>query len=294
MASKVYPLPKLYHPDFALPNVKPKGPVEIDWDNPITRDLRACFIPDAHGTMREVISGDGPISDTGSVRATQHGLIRAYDPTTPDQSEYTVQDAYNILSPSGHSIFVIVDYDALTNYGGLCSCSTTVTSHGWTLDTGSAPTRKDIAFLRSNGSGYNQWAGDISGNDISAGDTFKRICVTSSDNLIGTQPKIYIDGVETTSYDNILNTDTGAITVSTSNMFIGARKDDASKLDGGIHMVCIFDRELSEAEVKELTGTPFQILRPAIPLTYFVPAAAPAGGNEPLFYHHQRMLSRCS
>ena len=22
--------------------------------------------------------------------------------------------------------------------------------------------------------------------------------------------------------------------------------------------------------------------------------AAPAGGNEPLFYHHQRMLSRCS
>ncbi len=38
MAAKVYPLPKLYHPDFAF-NVKPKGPVEIDWNDPITNEL---------------------------------------------------------------------------------------------------------------------------------------------------------------------------------------------------------------------------------------------------------------
>ena len=32
-------LPKQYSPDFSSPKVKPVGPVELDWGNPITKGL---------------------------------------------------------------------------------------------------------------------------------------------------------------------------------------------------------------------------------------------------------------
>jgi len=51
-------------------------------------------------------------------------------------------------------------------------------------------------------------------------------------------------------------------------------------------------------EEPTLTGTTVlahpRVINPTAQILQFPPPAAPAGGNEPLFYHHQRMLSRCS
>ena len=41
-------LPKEFLPGFGQPGVKPTGPLEIDWDNPLTRGLSHCFVFDSN------------------------------------------------------------------------------------------------------------------------------------------------------------------------------------------------------------------------------------------------------
>jgi len=41
----LYPLPKQYSTDFSNPKKKPVGDVEIDWSNPLTKGLKAFYMP---------------------------------------------------------------------------------------------------------------------------------------------------------------------------------------------------------------------------------------------------------
>ena len=41
-------LPKQFHIDFRIPGMKPVGPVEIDYDNPLARSLDAFMLFDGY------------------------------------------------------------------------------------------------------------------------------------------------------------------------------------------------------------------------------------------------------
>ena len=56
----VFELPLVAHPDFAIPGVKPKGEVEIDWNHPLTQGLVACWI----NTSRNLVTDKPPGATT--------------------------------------------------------------------------------------------------------------------------------------------------------------------------------------------------------------------------------------
>ena len=43
--STVLDLPRIAHPDFAFPGIKPIGPVKIDWSHPLSQGLIICILP---------------------------------------------------------------------------------------------------------------------------------------------------------------------------------------------------------------------------------------------------------
>ena len=62
----LYKLPKQYSTDFKFPRVKPRGDVEIDWSNPITKTLVSYFLLDK-APLRDLVQNDDTYElDTGN------------------------------------------------------------------------------------------------------------------------------------------------------------------------------------------------------------------------------------
>ena len=90
--SNIYPLPREFDLDFAVPRVKPKGSgVEIDWSHPLAEGLVGCWLlnsqssPDLTGNYDDCVVGGASIvtSDGNLVLQTtdsEYATIANYDP----------------------------------------------------------------------------------------------------------------------------------------------------------------------------------------------------------------------
>ena len=273
--AKIYQLPKLYHPDFALPGVKPKGPIEIDWDNSITRGMVAC-VP-LQGVPIDLVTGK-MWTVAGATWNGDHSL--EFTNATSDQ--LTCPDSFDFYGAGGFGVALVYTHIDTASGAFLTMFSLDQSAHNTTA----------FAQFRDNTDTLELFIAGTSksATGAMAGDGLTQTHVFAGGQGVGTKNYIYYqDGTE------LINT-TGSVATTNTAMtpaFGSVDNLGSRALNGQLRFGCIWIRELSPGEAVSLSLNPYQILRPQIPLTYFVPAAA-AGGNEPLFYHHQRMLSRCS
>jgi len=295
--AKIYQLPKLYHPDFAIPNVKPKGPVEIDDNNKIVASnlIDALWVRPAGLELRDLKGKyTSPIFNTSTI-------VADYLSWTGETTGRGLEYDQRLGAEGDRTIFVRFRSAYKASYlAPLLSIRTSTSPfdqinlmiNGW-WSVGASPTNSSGAisiFAIATAAGNHAIGYTGTSAFIENGWNTVAAVLREGDAL-----ELYLNGQQ--------------LSITTTNVFVpsfshaddqhtslGGFGDLASLnvLDGDIESAGILSTALSPALAEELTRNVYQLTKPAIPLTYFVPAAAPAGGNEPLFYHHQRMLSRCS
>jgi len=281
----VFTLPKSHHPDFALPNVKPKGPVEVDkglsnylllnkapWVDLASKVKNSSSALPTQIADNLTFNGSGNHLDYGSTSLPIDGSskftvsvrIKVND-TTADHA--IVEKIGSAFIDGWILFFDIVGNDSVTDV--------------FTLFIGKNPASNQE---RVQSSGFK-----------TAG--WYTITATFDGSLAaGSKCRMWVNGVEETNgYTG--GTAPTDVNGSGETLYIGQHSNSSDRRywDSDMEFVTMDDRVWGDSEILGLhSNYYFEILKPAIPLTYFVPAAAAAGGNEPLFYHHQRMLSRCS
>ena len=254
-----FELPKSHHPDFALPNVKPKGPVEIDWDNPLSKGLACYGLFGRQGrNSLEVIYdrfGIGPdTSNAVSTIGSEEGLLAVNPDTTADLC----------VAYSGFNNGIFSDHEAtyIARFRRNSGDNNNLASIGGSL----------LSHYPFSGFVYmsifrNTRLGPLSIYDAGLDDTVHNIAVTASD--VANEHKIYTGGV-------VQNETTASWGMSSNGadqtLLDGSEKDAA--------LIALWTRALSAEEIASLERAPYQILKPAIPLTYFVPGAAAGGGFQ--------------
>ncbi len=283
--AKVYPLPKLYHPDFALPGVKPVGPVEIDWDNPITEGLIESLL---YQNRLDSEFGMAATGGTGQVKANALDLNGS-----SELVEYTDAETNDKFDDLGEiTIVADIHVNSLTADQYIFMKGDDFYPSIVLFIDDSGPNGTDVVdmFIGRNGaSGHERSSPSVS---ITTG---RHTVIGTFDGSRSQGDKCfsYVDGVDV-SQNSSAGSEIFEAVANTGKLRVGGRYDNNLYFDGKIYSINVFNRVLSQAEIQSLSDNPYQIYRPAIPMSYFVPAAAAGGGNEPLFYHHQRMLSRCS
>ncbi len=240
---------------------QPQGPVEIDWSNPITRGLRAAV--SGTGAYDFVTKKSLPYAGAYSV-TTQQGIAHkcnAVAITTPQYIELPFELSGTL------SVHAVVSRDA-------------------TVGTDSSK----VAELVTNRTNFAATFWELNlGNGFGAvGDYGKP---RFSTNAVGIG-SIYVNGALTTGNnpsDAILNNgqfynitavaSSGATSSGSGKTWLlGARTAAANyySLNGRAPLILLFDRAISESEVRSISQNPWQIFKP-ISRRIFVPVAAGGG-----------------
>jgi hypothetical protein len=256
---------KHFNWDFSEPGRKPTGPVEIDWDNPLARELASVYLfQESGGDVLELVSRRRATNTGIDFQATVHGWEAVPDNNNDD---FTLSNSDSGLAASSDlTVFTIAKTTSsgsgrrLLQYGpnllgttGGFYFSHTGTAQGQ-IGLGTA---SNFQFVSS---GNNFWSTtDYNKNSVT---------------LRGTTVKFYKDGTlyTDTSIGAARNTNTD------KTMTLFERQDNAAgrNWDSNCRVVYIWKRALSSAQVASLTRDPYQLLKPAVPQTYFVPAAGGA------------------
>ena len=253
--------PKQFSPDFSRPGVKPAGPVEIDWGNPLSKGLHFCVVlNEGAGQARDLVSGITSTS-TGTPRRQADQFGRKVEFISTDALIFALPADMEIPSGAKISWFNSADVNADTNI------------------------RKRVMRL------YNSVSGSAAGTDISNG-AFNGIQSFIYDGAFdqtvsggaytagtrfniggtadGTTLKCLVDGnVE----DSIL---TGAIGRTIDTVILG-NNTTTFPLNGHLYVSYVWTRALSDVEHYSLAQDPYQILKPATPQYYFTAAGAVGG-----------------
>ena len=297
--TNVIQLPKLSHPDFALPNVKPKRPVEIDWDNPLTKGLVGCWlVSDGPKNPQNLASGSVIGNGTslyGEQRADHwHSAIAVNGNDLLGHEDLPISGSGNDKEVPASTILSICAPESVGSFYGTLGCSRECNSEAGT----GAGFSRGLAIYMQGAAPYDV---DVMTAYEAVYTGSKRIdSIVDGAKLIITATNAFDAGDGYPNCELIINGQVATLPaddfwrygagVSTNTLY----DNDRGYWTGNLYCYAVWDREMSLEQLARLNADPYQILKPAIPLTYFVPAAAAAGGNEPLFYHHQRMLSRCS
>ena len=251
MASKVYPLPKLYHPDFALPNVKPRNP-----------EIESGIRGEAYlfGSSSDTsLSGLKPVSQTIPALNGEGFLF------TKANSEYLRFDQdIDVSKP----FTFIVDFQQ----DGTAGYWQSIATLNFAYQVG-----EGVGIIMQNATDVTLFYGSAGISmvlSLSAGR--HRVAATYD----GTTLKAALDGVETASITTTLTQD------DTNALVIGARGSNTGESQQDFFGGTIYSVQAYQGvhgTVAELSADPYGItLKPAIPLPYFVPAAAAGGGVDEL------------
>ena len=238
----------------------------------LAKGLCALFVP-YQGRMIDVYDWIAPF-EQGLVPKARLGRYPGIDYSGGVYQRWRgANRRYALTSPLGATIVALVTVDAFTNYGGIIACQQTTTTNGWEFRLGgNASTDSLILCHRSHASGFRQAAAVINQIDNS-NPSF--LAVNWRDNLIENPPYCLTPNTTTvTQWANLAGSGTGAITVSSSSeLWIGRRYDGATYLDGGIHLIALFDRSLPFGDMYDLREDPFQVIEARAERRYFMPAA---------------------
>ena len=263
----IYELPKLYHPDFADPRVKPQGPVEVDWSNSLTRDLWFVAPIIKGANVYDLISTDFMVETGGTALEVLPQGTR--NPGTSDLGNFlTITAAKNPKGLLAVDDFTIT-FDQITHdHTGIIA---NYFGYG------------DFALPQSSSNaGGSRWCTQHNGNWHFwpvTGDWATGIAVEENIRQVVSFTKransifLHINGVQvaTDTLTTLANM-SGDINVSIGSSHSGATEQvEFDLFFGSIH-----GRGLSNAELKSYHANLCQILKPQIPASYFVSGVAAA------------------
>lgn len=249
---------------------KPSLPFEIDYADPLTKGLSAFFC-NGSGGLVDLVSMVRPSFDESARKAGLLGLSSDY---LAEQTGFASRQNYFLAGAM--TIVVILDVDALTSFSHVIAKQASSTTNGWELRLGQASTESGISTLRANTTFSSFEGGD--GPLITAGtkDNFVAVCFPSG--LVEDAPDFAnVNGLEMTNWIDSGGSATGAQGTSDADLFLGERLDKATKLDGAITMVALFERALSFSETELLRKDPWRMIKPSLPSMYTVPSVVVAG-----------------
>lgn len=248
-----YPLPKQFHPDFAVPGRKPVGGMEVDRSHPIGQHVAYAFVPQ-HNLVDLI---HGPLDLTGSVSyesdyidfTMASGDALSYDSGVEPSNEITVifrckrgnasategvfsdKSVANWATDNGISINFRTDDKRIT----------------WKVGSDEAVPTSGWSTLNTTG--------------------FYNVCCTYNKNG---SLKIYVDGEEPGSY---ATQDTpGAWGKSSTNVRIANYYDNNYPFSGDLVYLYVIRKELNQDQIRAFHRDPYQILRPSTPMFHFTSA----------------------
>jgi len=248
--------------------VQPSHPVAVDRSNSLTDKLTALFYP-IGGQFVDVANNKFPTTDTSTQRVGKLGRYREY---SNQDTRFANIPAYHLTGAC--TLILVLDVDALTNYGALISCQDSATTNGYELRLGNGSSGSEIVMIRANTSWNNSFV--TAGNQITAGTKDNFIALTFANGLIETDPTFYnINGTKHTAFTTT-SPSTGAAVASTDDFRVGRRYDTVTKLDGAINFIAMFDREMSFAETEQIRANPYNLLQPRTQFLDITVEAAPS------------------
>ena len=244
-------LPKLYSTDFRLPNKKPVGDVEIDWNNPLSKGLVSGIYPFGGKAVNLARSNTGLNEESGVTNVIFGGQeVLLFDGTAnaritqtqtfSDMSAYC-DVYYNTLKD--HAMFDVNNQD-LTFWADNFSGELRTTMYAGSTMVG--------ATGSLNIGEWNNWGGfaDKSGN-------FGATYVNGIQNATGS--------IGTGNWEN-----------SSLQSFGGTLTSTAKASNAYYKYFLLWDRKLTAVEFKSISDNPYQILKPKSEPVYFT---ADAGGG---------------
>lgn len=251
------PLPKRLHPDFIQPYRKPIGRVEIDWDNPLTQGLR----------MFVLFQGNVPYD-----LVTGRRLDISASTGTVDYSPANGEFALNVNS-SAIAVNTEPTPEGITIFGRIKADQTTATERFLNLGNSAS---NEFASVFFHSGGKIRFQGTDNGGTI-------RYTVNSTDNYVADKyysitavSNIFSQNVVLYMDNDIVQSAAASFTAPTMDRFgFGGRYMNGSWANtgnGDISYAGYFVRDLTQAEAQALNADPYQILKPAKPVFYFIPA----------------------
>lgn len=254
-----YKLPKLFHPDFSQPGVKPRNAV-VDWENSLTSGLKSFFL--LHG-LHDSITNESAENYNGGATKTPQGY--SFDGTN-DLIKID-SDAYDAskFSIDGYSVVVRVKANAAFDRRFFCVGDSTNNEFIGIGTTSISPFKK-LRVYTTLDLCDRDYSGESVG-EIADGDWHTIVYSIGE----GSQrARIYIDGqLDTDAATNGVAATTNATYAAIGAMRRNGNPNGASFFDGEVALCGFYHRELSIAEGLSLSRDPYQILKPAVPITYF-------------------------
>lgn len=258
----LYKLPKQYSTDFQTPNKKPIGDVEIDWSNPLTKGLIHYYKIDKDYGRDLVAGGDG---------STVQGTPPTITPTsiiTSGASNSVVNLPINISTFDGFGI--IIGGNEKSGSVPLSILANTIDWNGFYLG----------SLVEGRLTSANSFDGAV---DLIAG------TIPKENNNTYTAYSVSASDFRGAANGGVIVQDT-AITIPAvipPQISLGGSKrniiDNLSVTE--FLYVGIYNRKLSDLELKELSSNPYQILKPKTPPVYFTSSGiAPSAILTPYYY----------
>ena len=252
------------HPDFSHPGKQPQGPVEVDWDNPLTRGL-SFLGHNGYDYVSKLRATRASPADT--YVAASYGMM-AFQKTAATANAHRVDTnvfPQMMAGSTEHTILLFKESSGTTNnYSCPFWSAPTLGAHYCSLmrsfgdfyrvefRTTTGPKNYDLTSM----------AYDTVGPEVHA--------ITRN----GATLKGFVEGAKVQT----VTSTTEAIASSASyNGYVeicGRGVSSAEYALGSVYLAASWNRELSEAEIANLSRDPYQIFKPAIPTPLIAPAAA--------------------
>jgi len=253
-------LPKEYSPDFSNPLNNPIEGVEVDYNNTISVGLQA-LIRSENAIQRDYVTKLFPSNGSGT-RQNQvalRGRVRNY---SPGSDFYTTTPALDSVAAYTFFVFAIPRNYSGWNFSGLFTKTQNIgTSNSFgTFKNGGS------------GSGGNIFVAHAGVNVLDT--TWSAVDVQGEHKFFirydGSDVEAIRDGITeaTAATGTAPSTGAGLIKVFSNR--------DTSDSEGQHYITMVWDRALSDVEVKSINENPYQLLKPQTPPLYFVPSAAAA------------------
>ena len=254
---------------------QPQYPVEIDWENPDTRDLRFMYVGSmpvdlVTGRTATVVGGAAPRTINGG-----NGAAIGPDISGTSYLDFGTRESWNVLGRM--TLFWRGQIDSAA---GAFRCPISKANNNGAattpfdvyIDSGSGR----VAFGKASTS-YRYFA---TANAAASGSVNAFAFVATTDDMLNA-PLCALNSsrLETASVFAD-NGGTGLATGNTNSLKIGRRDDGATQLDGAPEVSMLWARSLSQEEYARVYQNPYSLLKPVRRRLYIIGATS-AGTFKP-------------
>jgi len=236
---------------------QPQYPVQIDWENPDTRDLRFFYtgsmpVDLVTGQTATIVGGAAP-------RTVNAGQGAAIGPDISGSSylDFGTRESWNVtgaLSVFWRGLFTTVAGGVFRNVA--CKALTDASRNSpfdIYLDQGTGR----VVIGQSNATDYrlHENATALSANSVST------IAITAAGD-IAIPPFVWVNaGQRETSTLVGVGGGSGPATGTTESLRIGRRPDNATQMAGPVEVFCIWGRAIDDAQYRRLRSNPYSLLK---------------------------------